>query len=50
MTDLHPVPDPEDSWSADPGTQELPDLLGGLGRLGRAERALVDVGQAFADL
>jgi hypothetical protein len=37
-------------WSADSGTQELPDLLGGLCCLGRAERGLVDVGQAFADL
>jgi len=35
---------------ADPGPQELPDLLGGLGCLGGAEQELVDVRQALADL
>ncbi len=37
-------------WLANPGPQELPDLLGGLGGLGGAEQDLVDVGQALADL
>src|ERR1035437_2954866 len=37
-------------WLADPGPQELPDLLGGLGCLGGAEHDLVDVGQVLADL
>ena len=36
-------------WLADPGPQELPDLLGGLGCLRGAEQELVDVGQALAD-
>jgi hypothetical protein len=31
-------------WLANPGPQELPDLLGGLGCLGGAEHDLVDVG------
>jgi hypothetical protein len=37
-------------WLVNPGPQELPDLLGGLGCLGGAEQELVDVGQALADL
>src|ERR1700761_4329046 len=37
-------------WLANPGPQELPDLLGGLGCLGGAEQELVDVGQALANL
>ena len=37
-------------WSANPGPQELPDLLGGLGCLGGAEHDLVEVRQALADL
>ena len=37
-------------WLANPGSQELPDLLGGFGCLGGAEQELVDVGQALADL
>lgn len=37
-------------WSANPGPQELPDLLGGLGCLGDTEQELVDVRQALADL
>src|SRR6266516_5422904 len=37
-------------WSSNPGPQELPDLLGGLGCLRGAEHALVDVGQVLADL
>ena len=36
--------------SADPDTQEFPNLLAGLGGLGSAELILVDVGQALADL
>src|ERR1700678_3742260 len=37
-------------WLVNPGAQELPDPLGGLGRLWGAEQELVDVGQALADL
>jgi hypothetical protein len=37
-------------WLLNPGPQERPDLLGGLGCLGGAEQELVDVGQALADL
>ena len=37
-------------WLVNPGTQELPDPLGGLGCLGGAEQDLVDVGQALANL
>jgi hypothetical protein len=36
--------------SVDPGPQECPDLLGGLGCLRGTECALVDVGQAVANL
>jgi hypothetical protein len=32
-----------------PGSQELPDLAGGLACLGGAEQELIDVGQALAD-
>jgi hypothetical protein len=37
-------------WLMNPGPQELPYLLGGLGCLGGAEQELVHVGQALADL
>ena len=37
-------------WLANPGPQERPDLLGGLGCLGGAEHDRGDVGQALADL
>ena len=33
-----------------PGSQEFPDLFGGLGGLRSAELTLIDVGQAVADL
>ncbi len=39
-----------DRFLANPGPQELPDLLGGLGCLGGAEQDLVDVGQALRRL
>jgi hypothetical protein len=35
-------------WLVNPGPQERPGLLGGLGRLGDAEHELVDVRQALA--
>jgi hypothetical protein len=37
-------------WSANPGPQELPDLLGGLGCLGGTKQELISVRQALAEL
>ena len=37
-------------WFGTPGSEELPDLLGGLGCLEGAEQELVDVGQALVDV
>ena len=37
-------------WLADPGPEEVPGLLGGLGGFGGAGHDRIDVGQALADL
>jgi hypothetical protein len=49
--DANPVPSHDDvPRLGDPGPQERPGLLGGLGRLRSPEHDRVDVGQALADL